>query len=941
MESPKSTINNQNPLGLPVVTETLGYVTIDTKPKPSYKRDLINSLKFIEAIVEHMKRLMDIDEFCEMFDVFEEFRGTQLITLEFCGKLLKEASSESVNAIGRADEYIQTLRNNYLSFLTVITNYKNLQRDIFFKITDGALKKFNQTIKYHQSLMKEESIYVNKILPFMIKFVDQFNLVKTTLHKILAPIVYDKISSKRVKSITDMMKDYNKLIISDYKVMLSAYPPILSNATYFLEQWTYLHSSFTPLVKNIPLFYERLMMLEKTLNEYRSKMEDFIRAYSSRISKVHKVRGYTMSALQEVKRELKMQEDSYNGRGKKFTDLAAELHTTQQELVDAKARESELKEELRRMKLSQSIPERVEEKAEILRKAFFEKDVFKEIHEKLAKVVISDPTTEDMQTIDKVYMLINQLIVEKRNFIDQLDMANLAKHSLELSMRNEQRLLRSKMIGLYARLKGTVTNVEKMSDEDLFDAIMRLKSEVFEKKMGSIHNKLVEICKRYDPRRTLPNLEEMSHIGLINELEKIIIMIKNKKDMLETDAMIEVLVRITGRKSNEFMKKKPEELLAIALPKLDEVLASNLDGTSTVFSLMKDFLPNGMHPQNYVEYIRSVFMKRENTIEAIAPVNNFASQLIDIISNDETNFSKSEGFSSFLKTIKELSQACLKIKPNDVEPSVHSLALKLSELSSKMLVHVSASIISNNTSKYFDIAKDNNDLTQNINKLRLLLEEKGQLLDAEVERLVLAEKTIKKLAISSAEEAQKRVDETRTAFEIEVRKIMDNIEKHQKLSFSSEEDLFEDEGDLIHKNEDNNQSGEKFEVDKTDIAVENDELNEGSQPLTLVKSKENFFETKPADVFVGDDNLDDIDDFEDTSSNNKDDKPEDMMNNVTSYLPIETAGKSFTNIESKTTPLDVSASTPSLESLSPQKMSNVGEDDLDLTLSSSSSGDAF
>ena len=353
--------------------------------------------------------------------------------------------------------------------------------------------------------------------------------------------------------------------------------------------------------------------------------------------------------------------------------------------------------------------------------------------------------------------------------MDNLQVATYVNEKLK-SLLKDNVLFRGRLIEAYVKAGGSREKASDMDNDALLQNLVKMQNVAYIHMMKKVHDKLAALAGKL----TGEDCSNISTDDLLDVIErnavkpktKVVEKVKTRKTKLvmrnneeivdflpqtsECEAIIEVLVRITGKKSKNYREKNPQQLLEIALPKIDQIIASNIDGTSLVFQQIKDLLPPETMQHEYIQALREMVIKRTSTNTIAKKFTAEMVKLSKLLNNRESCLPTSETFEEFQSTVKGIQEEIANIIPSEVERDVHGMIINASDAISKMSMLLASSEYAaqqNESMKYTDdLLTKNLSLTQNVSRLRKLLEEKDNQLDIEAGKLQTAEKTFKKFA---------------------------------------------------------------------------------------------------------------------------------------------------------------------------------------------------
>ncbi|EAY21745.1 hypothetical protein TVAG_237710 [Trichomonas vaginalis G3] len=348
----------------------------------------------------------------------------------------------------------------------------------------------------------------------------------------------------------------------------------------------------------------------------------------------------------------------------------------------------------------------------------------------------------------------------------------------------------------FVKLGGHRDKIRNLDDVGLLKALINLYDSINYNLIMKIRKRLIEIIKDYEKLDGDENIDELLEIIerlLKNRPQKVESQkprVKTTENCAQTDpisnelesksinGLREVLIRITGKKGSTFDRKDVDEMLQIALPKIDEIIGANIDGTSIVFEKIKDLLPPNTNRNQFLGVLRDMVIKRNNTNEMCLKMAKHLTEILKTLSVGHDNVD----CESLYNHVQDLVNESNYILPNEVESDVHGLIINMNDAlmnSSTFLISLMQNSIGNSeiTSKYDESLKTNLLLSKEVSKMRKLIDEKDAQLSVETEKLQTAEKTFRSFAESSSALLEKSVRQVRQQFLDEKSKATSNPEQ--------------------------------------------------------------------------------------------------------------------------------------------------------------------
>ena len=389
---------------------------------------------------------------------------------------------------------------------------------------------------------------------------------------------------------------------------------------------------------------------------------------------------------------------------------------------------------------------------------------------------------------------------DQADVMDNLQLATHVNEKLK-SLLKDNSLFRERLVDSYMTSGGKKGSAEELDNSGILQNIVEMQNAGYVSLLQKIQERLARVATKlsgYDcSSLSIDDLLEL--LERFNGKTKVIERTRHRKfrpvvynDEIcefppvtsEIDAIVEVLVRITGKKSHNYRRKTPQQLLEIALPKIDQIIASNIDGTALVFEQIKDLLPKDTMKHQYIAALRDMVIKRTKTNIESQKISNNLISLSKMLNNKENCLPGSKSFESFLSLVKQMQNDSSNIIPSTVEKDTHSLIIHTSDVITKICSLLAATEYSTNNNnnveqmKYTDdLISKNISLTQNISKLRQLLEEKDNQLNIEADKLQSAEKTFKKYAEANRALMAKQMRELKEDYENESKNIKKDKQK--------------------------------------------------------------------------------------------------------------------------------------------------------------------
>lgn len=334
----------------------------------------------------------------------------------------------------------------------------------------------------------------------------------------------------------------------------------------------------------------------------------------------------------------------------------------------------------------------------------------------------------------------------------------------------------------FTKLGGHRDKIRNLDDIGLLKALINLYDTYNYNLIVKIKKRLIEIIGDLAELDGSENIDELLRIieDLLNRQQKTVTRHRHRKtadaesqtklDVMESiNGLREVLIRITGKKGSTFDGKSVDEMLQIALPKIDEIIGANIDGTSIVFEKIKDLLPQNTNRNQFIDVLREMVLKRNKTNEVSQGIVKHLGDMLKCLSESQKNEDLAQNCENLYNYTQELSNETNYILPHEVESDVHGLIINMVDVlmksSTKLISLVQNAMGSAElTAKYDESLKSNLLLSKEVSKMRKLIDEKDNQLGIETEKLQTAERTFRSFAESSTALLAKNVREIRQQY---------------------------------------------------------------------------------------------------------------------------------------------------------------------------------
>lgn len=238
------------------------------------------------------------------------------------------------------------------------------------------------------------------------------------------------------------------------------------------------------------------------------------------------------------------------------------------------------------------------------------------------------------------------------------------------------------------------------------------------------------------------------------------------------ESFMELCAKLTHKGKEEFANKSPDELNSIIYKIIDDGNKKDDLNLIDVEKLMS-LIPAKSDNDDYLESLKNELKKTDYTLNAVEPFNSLTSKLNTLLDTNESCFlPTSDSFSDYLDSVSKMKDNLTKLKPDLMHKPIHSLLIQSVELFNSLAIALSSASFApeftDNQKNLQNILNENQNLNLSLARLRILLEEKDSLLQAETRKLAKLEKQFSSV-IKENQNSNESVDTQKMIQNIETR----------------------------------------------------------------------------------------------------------------------------------------------------------------------------
>lgn len=772
----------------------------------------------IEEIIQNMRKLCPLREMNFFFTSYAEYKNRISSIVDQSNMILRKLSPTFQHPTYQTGE---DLRSYHEDFLTAVSHLNLQKQPVYFNAVTELMNKLPLDLdKFLQKYRKNAQVR-QYLLTFEPKFREKIRNLDQDIRTILLPIEFEHLDFDKVYGLVERLRSIHRTFeitlmttvkqrygtekrksSKDLQSLNSSFPLVKET------EWNSTIITLIPILSNLPMFIENsnslnesipdlTMSIEKLcleIDDLLPRCEGFEEVLPKKSSNVNETDDKVEKILQKASTILDMNLNRDQSKVDKLDAVVGEVENTINQL---KSQINEVTKEKEKVKLDYDKTNIVNRFTRI-----------RQASDDIAKKFENDKENFLMTVIDKLRLLIdfNFSLDEKDPYrmfnavykqlckeFDQLKSKNSLDKSINNNHSNTNNNNRNNISSNQNNTKSNQNNTNNQNNSNYNrnnnnnnnhdntnnnsnsnqnnPNSNHNNNNDNHSNTNSNHNNNDNSNNTNDNQNNTSNNSNNNHNNTNGNQNNTNNSQNNNIDSKYRDAFIELCAKITNKDKSYFFSKTPDELQLIVSKAFDENKNDDL-GLIDIDKLMS-LVPVKSDKDYYLDILKNKLKKMDYTLEAIEPFNSLTSKLNNMLDSNESCFlPTSNTFSEYLDSVSKMKDNLTKINPELMHKPIHSMIVQSVELFNSLAIRLASASFApefaDNQKSIQTILKENQNLNLSLARLRILLEEKDEFLQAETRKLAKLEKQFS-VVVKENQNSNESVDTQKLIQSIETR----------------------------------------------------------------------------------------------------------------------------------------------------------------------------
>lgn len=697
----------------------------------------------INDTIETMKKLCPLSEVAPFFTAYSQYKIQISNLLDQSNMILRKLAPQFAYSTYNISE---DLRQSHQMFLMALSHLNLKKQGIYYRNITELLHKL--IIDFESFMVKYKGVaQIKQVLNnFANIFRKKIDKIEADIRTILLPIEFENLDFDFIVELVERLRHVNRLFEVELYNQIKQKAPKLQLPLSGNTEWHDTFITIVPLLSNMPLFIEQTTNLGEMIPDMTSSLELLCNEIDDLLPSRDEDRPFNPTTTTSFEPDpvegiLERAQNFFNvdvtDKKSKITKLETVMEhaentvsSLRQELDQEKTKFHQLELQSSRKSLSEKFSQARKATDEIAKRYENEKNMFlDEINHKLSSLV----KAEDLIRYDNPYHQFNAIFLQLSKEMRQL------KEQVESSNTNSGTLNKMQQILQKVNPELEQNEINKLTIDEMVTQVNDSLKIDAGSRMDSF---LIQVCTKYSgsshPYMNLTTEELMAKINII---------ISESREF--KNAMINICAQLTNKDKKSLERKSPQELSDKIMKKIKKMLEEAQDTNLINIDEIMQLIPV-KSKEKVGETVLNELEAAKYTKVIVDPINALISELCSILDDHCSAYlPTSQHFTEFLDALSSMKQKLQRVDTSKIQQPIHSLLVKSVELFNSLAIALSSASFapeySPNQKEIAEILVKQQTLSQSIERLRLLLEEKETLLHQETNKLRKAEKQIRQL----------------------------------------------------------------------------------------------------------------------------------------------------------------------------------------------------